>query len=452
MRFLDSLRNFVSGLGTAKDKTTHNAYAVRPLERWEIDALYLEDGFARKIIDIVPADEVREWRIWEAKQAEALYAAEKQLQIRAKVKQARTWARLYGGAAILIGDGSPDPSKPLDIATIGKGGIRYMHVLSRWELNPLEFDFDILSPNYGKAKLYSLGNIAANTAATIHHSRLVLFDGMDAPRLIREANLGWGLPMYQAIRTAIMNTASAIANTAALTEEAKLDIIKMPDLTNQLADPEGQRRLINRFTLASQAKSTINTLLIGADEEFERKQITFAGLPDLIRTHIEVVAGVADIPVTRLLGTAPKGMNATGEHDSRNYYDSVKARQETSLRDELEPLDEALIRHALGNRPRNITYEWKPLWQPSQAEKAAAAKTRADTTAVYASLGIFPKAGFAKSIREQLIENGDYPAFDANVTDADLTKLGNEPLQTTAKAGGDANNLEKSSPAALGNA
>ena len=148
----DSLRNVVSGLGTAKDKRSHNTFVIQPMMRDEIDALYLEDGFARKIVDKMPADEVREWRTWEAREAEAIYAAERQLRYRAKVQQARTWGRLYGGAAILIGDGNDDPTKPLDIEGIGKGGCQYLHVLSRHELAAGELERDILSPNFGRAK------------------------------------------------------------------------------------------------------------------------------------------------------------------------------------------------------------------------------------------------------------------------------------------------------------
>ena len=455
MRFLDSLRNFVSGLGTDKDKTSHNQFHVRPLERFEIDALYLEDGFARKIVDKVPADETREWRGWEARQAEAIYAAERQLKLRSKVRQARTWARLYGGAAILIGDGASDPSQPLDLNALGRGGIRYLHVFSRWELNPDEFERDLMSPNFGRPASYRIGGVGATDAPVVHASRFALFDGIDAPWLIREANQGWGLPLFQALRTALMNVASSAANSAALVEEAKLDIIKIPDLTSQLSDEEGLRRLLARFTYANQAKSTINALLLGADETHERKQMSFSGLSDLTMRQIEILAGVADIPATVLLGTAPKGLNATGDHDEKNYFNTVRSRQTNGLTDELAPLDEALLRHALGTRPRNATYTWAPLWQPTEEERATTAKAKAETTQIYASLGVFPRAGFALALRGQIVEDGVYPAFDVHVDEAALEKLGAEPLmvgKAAAAAAQAAADDDGAEPAAMGDA
>ena len=42
-------------------------------------------------------------------------------------------------------------------------------------------------------------------------------------------------------------------------------------------------------------------------------------MPDMIITYLQMVAGAADIPITRLLGTSPKGFNATGAHEIETY-------------------------------------------------------------------------------------------------------------------------------------
>ena len=69
-----------------------------------------------------------------------------------------------------------------------------------------------------------------------------------------------------------------------------------------------------------------------------------AGLPEMVRTFLQVAAGAADIPVTRLLGQSPTGLSATGESDTRNYYDMIAARQELDLRPQLERLDRLILR------------------------------------------------------------------------------------------------------------
>lgn len=429
----DGLMNVVSGLGTARDKVSNHVFVNVDLTQGECEALYLGDGFGRKIVDLVPQDMTREWRNWQAKQAEALLETEAAFNVRAKVCQAETWARLYGGAAILIGDGATDPRLPLDVTTIAKGGLRYLHVFSRWDLATCDFVRDLGSRDFGLPERYRIQSAElADPSVEIHRSRFVIFDGYDVPRLAREANQGWGASVFQAIRTALVHAAASAANAAAMTEEAKLDVITKQGLTNSLADPEGERRLINRFVVAGQMKSIINTLLLDADETFDRKQLSFAGLPELIATHLEILAGVADIPVTKLLGTAPKGMNATGESDTRNYYDSIRAKQTTRLGPTLRPLDEALIRHTLGRRPRGIAYEWAPLWQPTPAELADIADKRAKVDKVYAAMGLFPAPGFGRAVLDNLIATGVYPTIDQHVAHEELDKVAEE--QTARKA------------------
>ena len=65
---------------------------------------------------------------------------------------------------------------------------------------------------------------------------------------------------------------------------------------------------------------------------------------------------------TRLLGQSPAGLSATGDSDTRNYYDMIAARQELDLRPQLERLDKLILRSA-GVDPAALTFEFRPLWQ-----------------------------------------------------------------------------------------
>ena len=103
--FIDSLQNFVAGLGTSRDKASASTYSLTtPTER-ELSDMYRVSWLARKIVDIIPWDATRQWRKWQADaaQIEAIEALEKRLGLRVKIKEALTKARLFGGAAIYIG-------------------------------------------------------------------------------------------------------------------------------------------------------------------------------------------------------------------------------------------------------------------------------------------------------------------------------------------------------------
>ena len=87
--------------------------------------------------------------------------------------------------------------------------------------------------------------------------------------------------------------------------------------------------------------------------------------------------------MTRLLGQSPAGLSATGDSDTRNYYDMISARQEIDLRPQLERLDRLILRSA-GVDPAALTFEFRPLWQMDAAAKATIALQKAQATQIYA--------------------------------------------------------------------
>jgi uncharacterized protein len=417
MKLWDGLRNLVGSIGTARDKQSAYTWVHQPMAKPDIDAIYLDDWIGRKIIDVPVIDMVREWRSWNGEQAEQLYEVEESFGVMPAVRDALCWARLYGGSAILIGDGSADPLQPLDVSRIARGGLAYITAFSRHDISS---DGDVIldpaSPAYGRPERYRIND----TNALVHRSRFVLFDGDAVPRDVRRINQGWGMPLYQGVRTAVLHAQATAANAAALTDEAKIDVIKVPDLQNHLADAESERRLKERFALAAMMKSTVNTLLLGGDEEFSSKTTSFTGLPELMRQHLQAVAGAADVPLIRLLGQAPSGLQSTGDNEMRAYYDAVRAKQKAFLTPALRRLDTAMMMHAFGRVPEDVDHDWTPLWQMLPVERADIAKKKAETTQVYVNAGLFPADGLAKATRDQIIADGVYPSFDQHVAEADI--------------------------------
>lgn len=425
----DGFRNFVSGVGTPKDKATWWTWTYRPYSKEEIEAAYLSDWLAKKIVNIIPQDMTREWRTWQHEKAEDLYATEKQFFVRSKVKQALIWARLYGGSAIYISDGSPDPLQPLDVSKFPKDGLKQLHVFNRYDLSAKEYVKDLNDSNYGKPEVYRLLVHGADNVL-IHRSRLVIFCGEARPCINFDPEGEWGQSIYDTVTSSIKNAQATSANMAALTEEAKLDIIKIPNLGQYLSQADTTRQLVERFTLANQLKSTVNTLLLGAEEEFDRKQINFAGIPEVLNGHLLLVSGAADVPLTRLFGQSPAGLNATGESDIRNYYDKLRSHQNVELREDLDPLDEILIRHTLGDRPLEVAYEWNSLWQLSQTEIADIfQKVMAALTSLN-NLALFMPEELRPAIYDLLLAWNLLPTLDQHIKkegDPDLEEFLNPP-------------------------
>lgn len=410
---LDTLSNLVAGLFTAGDKLAHDRFGLQMKERTELDAAYRGDWIARKVIDIPPFDMTREWRRWQADAAAiaAIEAEEARLDVRRKAARALRMARLYGGAVLVLGLGDADPLQPLP-ARVAVGSLRYLHALSRWDVVAGPLALDVLSPGFLEPSWYEIAS-SGRSYVRLHPSRVIRLQGAEVPDWRLHGTDGWGDSVLQAIWDALYHAGLAAQAIASMIHEARVDVISVPRLSENLTTENYAKRLIERFTLSNRMKSINQTLLLDTDEKWDRKQTSFAQLPDVLDRYLQIAAGAADIPATRLLGQSPAGMNATGESDLRNYYDRIAADQKVMLGPALARLDEVLIQSALGTRPPEIHYDWMPLWGLSESERADVALKKAQATQIYAANALLPPAVLAKLVPNQLTEDGTYPGIEA---------------------------------------
>jgi hypothetical protein len=440
MWFQDRLQNLVSQMGTAKDKLTASTYFVQELTQQQALAAYRSDWIARKVVDIPAFDMIREGRDWqaEAPKIELLEAEEARLQLWPKMAKALKLARLYGGSAIILGTGDANPALPLEPDRIGKGGLAYIHVASRYDITAGAINKDAASPGWGEPIEYTM---ATNNGGglKLHPSRVIPFIGAEVPDI--SYSQGWGDSILQAVDEAVKNAGLAATSIAQLLQEAKIDVFKIPDFMANVGDAAYRQKVVDRFSLAQQAKSITNGLLMDAAEEYIQKQISFAQLPEVLRLYLQIAAGAADIPATRLLGQSPDGMNATGEGDLRNYYDRLAAEQEVYLRPRIEKLDEVMIRSALGSRPSEVHFAFAPLWQISEKEKADIFSTKATAARTIAGTGgtspaLMPIEALSDALVNALVEDGHLPGLEAAMEEyGRLSEQDEDPVEEAAALG-----------------
>lgn len=427
MWLTDKLSNFVANLGTGRDKASYNTYSFQPLSPEECMAAYRGSWLPRKIVDIPAKDATRRWRAWQAdqQQIEDIEAEEKRLGLQGKIKQALIIGRLKGGAAIYIGTGDSNVSQPLDPSRIGKGGVKYLTVLSRNKLNAGEIDQDPISETYGKPLYYTMGP----TALRVHPSRFVIFRGDALPDddASYGQDQGWGDSVLNCCLQEIKNADATMANMASLVFEAKVDVISIPDLMEQIGTEQYESKLLERFRLAALAKGNNGTLILDAEEKYDSKTSSFGNLPEISDRFLQVVSGAADIPATRLLGQSPAGLNSTGESDLRNYYDRIQSEQELEISPAMAILDECLIRSATGSRDPNIYYVWNALWQTTTTERIANGKVLADTINVLKGTGLFNPDALSIAATNALGENEVLPGLQAAIDEFGSVDLGEDP-------------------------
>lgn len=421
---LDSLRNVLNGIG-ARFGLGGTSTALPGIFGHQLAlAAYMSSGMLRKVIAIPADDRVREWRDWQAEkeQIELIEAEEKRLGLQAKVKFAEQLRGIGGGAMILITAG--DHAQPLNPATITKGSLVAINVVSRWQINGTDWVTDLADPLYGTPRMFQISG-GQSGKQEIHPSRVICFRGDPIPMggAVAMEEAFWGDSRLLRVFNEVQRSDETQAWFAALVKKAKLLRFGIPNLDDYDLD-----LLAKRVEVIAMGESSLNATIYRSSgregdtgEEISDYQITWAGIPAVMDAFDQRVAAVADIPFTRLMGRSPAGMNATGDHDTDNWNKMVAAGQELETRPCLEQLDPVLLRSA-GVPPTRtdpktkksiaITWRWAPLDTPTEKEEADTFKTTMEAVTALQNTAAIPDEAFAKGLQNLMAEREWMPGLD----------------------------------------
>lgn len=436
LRFKDGLTNALTGMGRTSDPRAANRYTYMPKTQQEIYAAYRGSGLMRKIVNIPAKDMVREGLEWkaDADQITAIEAEMARHNLLDKIRRAEQLRGLGGGAMLL---GLPgDPTQPAP-ATVGKGGLAYIHVLSRWQLQAGPEIQDYRDPQNSKPQFYRY-TMAQGGQIEAHPSRVIAFRADPLPNM----GLGhswedewWGESTVEQVLDAVQNSDAAQAAFASLIHKARLMRLGIPRLAETVATQEGEALLAARIANINLAESLYNASIYdagdgseGSGEKIDDITYNFAGLKDVMNAYGEFVAAISDIPATRLLGRAPEGMNSSGESQQKDWNKMVRARQTIDLKPCLDDLFRFMIPSALGSRPDGIWYDFPPLDMPSEAERAKQFETEMKAVEVLDKIAVIPRQALAEGVQSLIVEQGYLPALEsalAKIPEAE--RFGEEP-------------------------
>jgi len=411
----DGWQSTITGLGTARDKRSGTRIKYTPVEgsRDKYDDFYHGDDTAATIADLPAREMTREWirlaiddtggdvraeapeeRFILAKQvAQALDDVE----AKSMVAQGLLWARVHGGSLLFLGvdDGVADLSQPLDLDLVKR--LDFLLVFDRWEVQIYSTNGDISSREFGKPELYMLNaqsetGMAASASTLVHATRFIRFDGVRTARYRMAQNMGWCDSIYTRMEETIRDYGISWNAITHLLQDFSQAVLKMKGLADAICQQESNV-VLDRMTAMDLCRSVARAIPIDAeDEDFVRVATPMSGLPETVDRLMLRIASAARMPATLLFGQSPAGLNATGESDIRFFYDQIKAQQEESLRSKIDRLLEVIFAAREGptggKEPENWSYEFNPLWQESDKERADVRKTQAETDAIYIADGV----------------------------------------------------------------
>jgi len=345
-------------------------------------------------------------------------------QLKTRLLEGLRWGRLYGGAAgVILLEGQGDMlADPLDLDTVMPGTFKGLLVLDRWSgIQPSsELVTDLSDPDFGLPDSYTISSDMFSKGLKVHHSRIVRFTGRDLPLWEKQQEMYWGASEVEHVFDDLKKRDNTSWNIASLVFNANLRVLKMKDLEQMMTtlDEQAVKDIHNVVQAQNWLMSNTGMQLLGADDDFQTFSYQFSGLDKVYENFMMDIAGAAEMPVTKLFGRSPAGLNATGESDTDNYDSSVEEKQESHLRPSLDRLLPIMFMSEFGAIPDDLDYRFNNVRKPKAKESTDLGSTR--TTAVK---DVFVAGGISqKVLLKELRQMSEDTGMWTNITDEDIEK------------------------------
>lgn len=325
-----------------------------------ITFLYKTYGILGKVVD-VPVDDAYRYGGFDI-QADTINEKEiKKLENELKInndieqlKQARKWARLFGGAALICLDGR-ELKEPLKYAQ--DMPVEFVPV-DRWQLS---YDkANILEPDGKWYLTSSYGNLADYSGQEIHASRIKILRGKRAPFIIEQMVNFWGISVYEQIFQDMNQLFKSRNVLFELLDEAKTDILKLEKLESAISNNAAMRALQKMVDFIARNKNYKSQITLSTKDEYDQKQMSFSGFEGILREIRIMMAGSANMPVNKLWGEGVTGFGS-GEDSLENYNGLIESEIRAVDIDTILWILKIRCYQLFGREVEDIDIDWKEL-------------------------------------------------------------------------------------------
>jgi phage-related protein (TIGR01555 family) len=427
-RVLDAYSNPAANLGFGTQALGESTQY--PLTRLTNDfnlmnSLYRSHWIVRNIVNVIPADMTKNWIkvLSQVKPAalDKLQAAERRCQLQRDVLTGLQWARLYGGAlGVMWIDGHDDKlDKPLLLDEVLPGTFQGLYIIDRWSgLVPSgTLVADMGDSDRGMPEYYEVQNHADDTVAKIHHSRCVRFVGNKISYYEQTAEMMWGASVIESVWEELRRRDDISASIGALVFQAKLITHTVEDIDKMFAigNDKQIKNFWTRMQNAAMLRNNFGTQVLGKDEKMDVHSYAFAGLAQIEQNAMLNVSGATAIPMSKLFGRSPGGLNAAGSSagDDVNYINHIEIMQTQDLAPIIDRVYPVLMMSTWGEIPNDFDYSFSSIRSISTDAMAKIAEFKGKTIILAFTSGMIDQAVAMMEFRAMADDTGMF----TNITD-----------------------------------
>lgn len=235
-----------------------------------------------------------------------------------------------------------------------------------------------------------------------HVTRLLTFNSHPMPDILKPTYNFSGLSLSQLIEPYVIRWLKTVDSVNRLISYFSTSGI-MTNMEGTLAGddegPGGTIDVMKRMQLFAQMRDNRGLLLLDKDsEEFFQFNVPLSGLSDLQAQAQEHMAAPTHIPLVKLTGVTPSGLNASSDGEIKVFYDYVKSVQQSFYNKHLTTVLRIIQLHLWGKIDPKIKHIWVPLDSPTDKEESEMRKADGDRDSAYVTNGIVSQ----DEVRERL--------------------------------------------------
>lgn len=383
----------------------------RVLTRQASEDLYQFNGVAAGIVDIPPDDATRkgvdlldgDTPLDEVENALAALPVRDGLTDRrtgalVAINRGLKLARFMRAGVLVAGirDGQ-HPWEPVDYKNIDAVDKVYVH--HAYEMWPHSYNPDGSVAIYQLAPDASMGEMGLHRSL-VHASRTYPLPGIELTAQRQQRQRGWPDSALQRAVRALLRDDFVADQATRLTSRKNVQAYSTPGLKNQVELDNGEA-LRNRLRQIWQAMSLLRVFPMDSLDSVTTLDASLDGLADLLDRYPHRVSAASRIPVTRLYGMSPGGLNSTGEYDEANYLSMVMGSLVTL---QVVPAYAWLALLVMlshqgptgGRVPEGFRAEPRPLKEQTEKDKAETAFTEAKTDDLRLKQGVVSREQIAE--------------------------------------------------------
>lgn len=295
------------------------------------------------------------------------------------------WGFLYGLAACIIyldGEFNEETlATPLDMNLVIKNSFKGLKSVVRWQgivpyggeyVSELNIEDGIIDPSeLGEPLYYEVWFLNESKKYKVHRSRLIIFDGLKLPGIENQIEMGAGVSLVERLYVPYLyykGTISYVQNMLQISQQRVLFLAEGDRIG--LLSEQGQADFQRAMTQIAHNADTNNMLVLDQNDEFEYKSANFSNLDRIINAAQEDFAASAYMPLNKLFGKSPTGLNNSSKENLTDFYDVISRFQNLYMRKAYQKLIPIIYKSKYGKDIGEFSFDFKSLFKPDEQEKA----------------------------------------------------------------------------------